>query len=345
MTALPSQTILDPLIPVDRMKKPESRWKSFAETLTDHGYAPLAALDVRVLQVNVGKVCNQTCRHCHVDAGPQREEQMSRETMELILDVLRRTPSIDTIDITGGAPEMNPHFEYFVENCRALGRHVIDRCNLTVFFVKGKEHLPQFLARHRVEIVASLPCYLRENVDRQRGQGVFTRSIQAMQRLNALGYGVAGTDLVVNVVYNPVGATLPPDQKELESDYRKELRKRFGILFNRLYTITNMPISRFLDDLVASGQMDRYMDALVSHFNPTVVPGLMCRAMVNVGWDGRLYDCDFNQMLGLSVEASCPQTIAEFDVTRLRSRPIRTGMHCYGCTAGAGSSCNGAVTG
>lgn len=315
----------------------------FDATLVEHGQAALRALRVDTLQVNVGKLCNQTCTHCHVDAGPTRTEIMARETVDAVLDVVRRYPELRTVDITGGAPEMNPHFEFLVEQCRAMDRHVMDRCNLTVFFVRDKQHLPKFLADHQVEVIASLPCYLEENVDQQRGKGVYGRSIEALQLLNALGYGGEGTGLVLNLVYNPLGPKLPPPQAGLEADYRDELAKRFGIRFNRLYTITNMPISRFLDDLHRAGQYEAYMEKLITSFNPASVDGLMCRSLISVNWDGRLSDCDFNQMLDLPVEAAAPQTIHEFDLALLARRRVVTGMHCYGCTAGSGSSCGGAI--
>ena len=316
----------------------------FDVTLEKRGHPDLRVLRIDTLQVNVGKLCNQTCTHCHVDAGPTRTEIMTRETADAVLDVVRRYPELHTMDITGGAPEMNPHFEYLVERCRALGRHVIDRCNLTVFFVRDKQHLPKFLADHRVEVVASLPCYLEENVDQQRGKGVYGRSIEALRQLNALGYGQEGSGLILNLVYNPLGPKLPPPQAALETDYRGELAKRFGIRFNRLYTITNMPISRFLDDLHRSGQYEAYMEKLITSFNPSSVDGLMCRNLISVNWDGRLSDCDFNQMLDLPVDGAAPQTIREFDLALLARRRVVTGMHCYGCTAGAGSSCGGAIT-
>ena len=316
---------------------------AFDKTLAGRGHAPLQALRVDTLQVNVGKLCNQTCTHCHVDAGPTRTESMTRATVDAVLDVVRRHPELRTVDVTGGAPEMNPHFEYLVTQCRAMGRRVMDRCNLTVFFVRGKQHLPKFLADHQVEVIASLPCYLEENVDQQRGKGVYGRSIEALRLLNALGYGLERTGLVLNLVYNPLGPTLPPPQADLEADYRDELAKRFGIRFNRLYTITNMPISRFLDDLHRAGRYEAYMEQLIASFNPASVDGLMCRSLISVNWDGRLSDCDFNQMLGLPVEGSAPQTIHEFDLARLARRRVVTGMHCYGCTAGAGSSCGGVI--
>lgn len=316
---------------------------SFDHALTDHGLPPLRAEDIQTLQVNVGKLCNQTCHHCHVDAGPIRTEIMTLETVESILRVLRDHPEISTVDVTGGAPEMNPHFEYLVKESRALGRHIIDRCNLTVFFVKGKGHLPEFLAGHQVEIVASLPCYSAGNVDQQRGQGVFDRSIRALQQLNSLGYGKEGTGLVLNLVYNPLGPTLPPPQEDLERDFKEELNKQFGISFNQLFTITNMPISRFLDDLRSSGQEDSYLTLLRDNFNPTSANNVMCRNLLSVSWDGRLYDCDFNQMLELPVRNGLPQTIADFKGRAFKTREIVTREHCFGCTAGAGSSCGGAL--
>jgi len=317
---------------------------SFEQTLALHHPVPLKAHSISTLQVNVGKVCNQTCHHCHVDAGPQRTESMSKTTMDQVLEVLARTPQITTVDITGGAPEMNPHFEYLVEQCRTRGRNVIDRCNLTVFYVKGKAHLPRFLADHRVDIIASLPCYEEGNVDQQRGKGVFDRSITALQRLNHLGYGKEGTGLVLDLVYNPLGPVLPPPQDELEQDFKEELGQRYGIQFNRLYTITNMPISRFHDDLIEAGQLEHYYTLLLNNFNASAVDGLMCRSLVSVGWDGRLYDCDFNQMLDLPVQPDTQAWIHQFDLTRLEKRHIVVGPHCFGCTAGAGSSCGGVLT-
>ena len=317
---------------------------SFEQTLAFHHLLPLKAHLISILQVNIGKVCNQTCHHCHVNAGPQRTESMSKDTMDQVLDVLDRTPQITTVDITGGAPEMNPYFEYLVEQCRARGRKVIDRCNLTVFYVKGKAHLPRFLADYRVDIIASLPCYEEGNVNQQRGKGVFDRSIRALQSLNSLGYGKEGTGLVLDLVYNPLGPVLPPPQAGLEQDFKEELGQRYGIQFNRLYTITNMPISRFRDDLAEAGQLEHYYTLLLNHFNPSAVDGLMCRSLLSVGWDGRLYDCDFNQMLDLPVQTETQEWIHQFDLTLLEHRHIVVGPHCFGCTAGAGSSCGGALT-
>jgi radical SAM/Cys-rich protein len=314
----------------------------FEQALADGDLWPLRATDIRALQVNVGKLCNQTCRHCHVDAGPDRREVMSRETMQLCLDVLAQT-DIPALDITGGAPEMNPHFRWLVERARALGRHVIDRCNLTILLAPGYDDLPTFLARHQVEVIASLPCYLPANTDRQRGEGVFEKSITALRRLNEMGYGRPGSGLVLTLVYNPVGPSLPPSQDALENDYRRELSDQYGVVFNKLFTITNMPISRFLEDLIQCGRYDDYMDKLVAAFNPEAATGVMCRTALSVGWDGRLYDCDFNQMLDLELGPGLPRHIGDFDRELLSRRRIVTGQHCYGCTAGSGSGCQGAI--
>lgn len=314
----------------------------FEAKMESHGLAPLRSESIDTLQVNVGKMCNQTCRHCHVDAGPHRTEIMTRATMDAVLGVVERH-RIRTVDITGGAPEVNPHFEYFVERLTRLGVHIIDRSNLTVFFSDGKEHIPGFLRDHKVEVIASLPYYLEQNVDAQRGRGVFEASIRALRLLNELGYGIEDSGLVLNLVYNPTGAFLPPPQEEIEAEYRRELDRRFGIRFNRLYTITNMPINRFLSYLEHSGNYERYMRRLIDGFNPAAAGNVMCRNLVSVGWDGRLYDCDFNQMLEMPLDESVPRTIFDFDLKTLSERPICTGDHCYGCTAGAGSSCGGAV--
>ena len=315
---------------------------AFDKTLAERGHAPLRALRIDTLQVNVGKLCNQTCRHCHVDAGPTRTEMMTRATAELVVNVLRRY-EIPTVDITGGAPELNPNFKYLVTESRTLGRHVIDRCNLTVFFVEGQEYLPEFLRDHQVEVTASLPCYLEKNVDTQRGKGVFSKSIEALRWLNRLGYGQPGTELKLNLVYNPLGPSLPPAQESLEQDYRQHLGEEYGVVFNRLYTLTNMPISRFLQDLNRHGNYERYMELLHEKFNPATVEGLMCRSLVSVGWEGTLYDCDFNQMLNMPVNHGVPSHIRDFDAFVLARREIRTGRHCFGCTAGSGSSCLGTL--
>ncbi|MDB5338717.1 MAG: hypothetical protein JWN70_4336 [Planctomycetaceae bacterium] len=319
----------------------------FGQTLARHELASLCATGTEVLQINVGKLCNQTCRHCHVDAGPERREVMSRETAAACLEVLRRS-DIPTLDITGGAPEMNPHFRWLVTEARALGRRVIDRCNLTILVAPGFEDLPEFLAEHQVEIVASLPCYLEENVDKQRGEHVFRRSLDALRRLNALGYGQPGSAQTLTLVFNPIGPSLPPDQQQLEAAYRRELRARHQVEFTRLFTITNMPISRFLDDLLQTGKFDSYMHKLVEAFNPATVEGLMCRTMLSVDWQGHLSDCDFNQMLGMPLVSGLPRNVAELDdvaLGQVAHRQILTGQHCFGCTAGAGSSCQGRLVG
>jgi len=317
---------------------------TFREKLAQLGQWPLRAADVETLQVNLGKLCNQTCRHCHVDAGPTRTEVMPRATAELVVEVLRRHP-IPSVDLTGGAPELNSNFEYLVEKARALGRHVIDRSNLTVFYVEGRQHLPEFLRAHQVEVLASLPCYLEQNVEAQRGKGVYRKSIEALQWLNRLGYGHPETGLRLNLVYNPLGPSLPPAQKPLEGAYRQHLGEQYGIVFNQLYTLTNMPISRFLADLRQHGNHTRYMQLLVEQFNPATLKGLMCRTLVSVGWEGTLYDCDFNQMLDLPVNHGLPHHVRDFAAYLLARREIRTGAHCFGCTAGSGSSCMGALAG
>jgi len=301
---------------------------------------------IEILQVNVGKYCNMTCSHCHVEAGPtQTEENMDRRTAEAVIRFLGRS-GIQKVDITGGAPELNPHFEYLVTESRKRDAHVMDRCNLTVFFEKGKDHLPDFLAEQKVEIIASLPCYSKENVDKQRGNGTFDASIQALLWLNRLGYGKEGSGLILNLVYNPVGPHLPPPQDQLEKDYKMRLWEDFGIVFNRLYTITNMPITRYEKYLKAIGRYEKYVDLLIQSFNPHTVEGLMCRDTLSVGWDGRLYDCDFNQMLSMSLngrQRSPQPTIFDVSLEELEDRGILTGNHCFGCTAGCGSSCAGAI--
>ncbi len=315
----------------------------FAETLDRSGAGRLAAGQVEILQLNLGKLCNMTCAHCHVDAGPDRRENMERSTIDACLDVLRDHRRIHTLDLTGGAPEMNVHFRHLVSEARALGRHVIDRCNLTILLAPGFGEVPRFLANHQVEIVASLPCYLEENTDSQRGGGTFSKSVEALQLLNRLGYGAEESGLTLTLVYNPTGPNLPPDQRQLEAEYRRQLQSRFGIRFNRLLTITNMPISRYLEYLMRMGQFEQYMQMLIDAFNPATVGSLMCRSTLSVGWDGRLFDCDFNQMLDLEVGSGCPSTIGQFNDASLSGREIVVGQHCYGCTAGAGSGCQGAI--
>lgn len=315
----------------------------FEARLVPAGLQPLHATGVTVFQINLGKLCNQTCRHCHVDAGPDRNERMSRETAELCMKALAQT-EIQTVDLTGGAPELNPNFRWMVEEARRLGRHVMDRCNLSVLLLPSQADLAEFLARHRVEVIASLPYYRASQTNAQRGEGIFEKSLEALRLLNRLGYGLPESGLVLNLVHNPVGAFLPPTQESLEVQFRKELRTRHGVEFNRLYTITNMPISRFLEFLIESRNYEGYMARLANAFNPAAAAGVMCRYTISVGWDGRLYDCDFNQMLDLPVHEDAPSHIREFDLSRLNRRRIATGNHCYGCTAGSGSSCGGAVT-
>jgi radical SAM/Cys-rich protein len=315
----------------------------FAAALSAAGLGPLRATGIEVLQINVGRVCNQTCRHCHVDAGPDRVEQMTRETAELCLRVLAAT-SIPTVDITGGAPELNLNFEYLVAESRRLGRHVIDRCNLTVLAAPRLAHLFEFFARERVELVCSLPHYRALNTDKQRGEGVFERSIAALRRLNALGYGDGRSGLRLVLVTNPVGAWLPGNQASLEAEWKRELLRLHGVRFDALYALANMPISRFLEWLERSGNLATYMQRLLDAFNPRAVEGLMCRTTLSVGWDGRLFDCDFNQMLDLEVEPGAPRHLRDFELAGLSSRAVVTGRHCFGCTAGAGSSCGGATT-
>lgn len=290
--------------------------------------------------MNVGKRCNQTCQHCHVDAGPDRKEVMTREVMEACIKFLSQT-EIPTLDITGGAPEMHPHFREIVERGRELNRHVIDRCNLTITRLPNYSFLPEFLAKHHVEIIASLPSYALKQTNAQRGDGVFEDSILTLQHLNELGYGKDETGLFLNLVTNPVGAFLPGNQYSLEADWKRQLKHRYKIEFNHLYTITNMPISRYLDYLIRSDNLEAYMEKLVYAFNPATADGLMCRTTLSVGWDGTLYDCDFNQMLNLGVELQSPQTIFNAKVENLANRVIQIGQHCYGCTAGLGSSCGG----
>jgi radical SAM/Cys-rich protein len=319
--------------------------RSFDEALTV-SHRPLTPAPPTVLQVNVGRRCNQACHHCHVDAGPDRSEVMTDAVVDAALAWLAAT-DIPTIDITGGAPELHPRFREIVARARSLGRHVMDRCNLTIATLPNYAGLPAFLAEHRVEVIASLPSFAAASTDRQRGEGVFAASIDALRAFNAMGYGQEDSGLVLNLVTNPVGAFLPGNQASLERDWKRELHRRYGIVFNRLYTITNMPISRYLDWLERSGNLDTYMQRLVQAFNPAAVDGLMCRYTLSVGWDGRLYDCDFNQMLDLPVHQNAPQTIFDLLASapeRLTHRTIVTGPHCFGCTAGAGSSCGGTTT-
>ena len=312
----------------------------FAQKLAQHQLT-LRHMRTEVLQVNVGKLCNLTCGHCHVNAGPKRKEIMERSTINRIVDWFGRT-DIPTIDLTGGAPEMIPDFRYFIDRVKVLSpsRHVIDRCNLTILLEPEYDGLAKFLAEHEVEIIASMPCYSAKNVNAQRGEGVFDASIEALRLLNSLGYG---TDLPLHLVYNPVGAFLPPPQAELEADYKRELREHFGIVFNKLYTITNLPIARFASYLRHNNKLAEYMQLLIENFNPATVQGLMCRNTISVGWRGEVYDCDFNQQLGMQWQNGRLLFLWDIDPEKVENRDIMTGNHCFGCTAGVGSSCGGTI--
>ncbi len=314
----------------------------FQEKLQSSAYE-LKKDRIEILQVNLGKLCNLTCVHCHVEAGPTKtKENMDRRTAEAVVRLMDNFP-FEALDITGGAPEMNPHFRFLVTKARERNIHVIDRCNLTVFFLEGQEDLAEFLRAHRVEIIASLPCYLQANVDKQRGKGTFDESIKALQLLNHFGYGKENPGFVLNLVYNPVGPHLPPDQTELEKDYKERLQEDWGIVFNRLYVITNMPITRYEKYLRALDQYDGYIKLLNQSFNPATLDGLMCRNTLSVGWDGQIYDCDFNQALNMVMHNGKPFTIFDLDLKKLKGMKIMTGNHCFGCTAGSGSSCQGAL--
>jgi radical SAM/Cys-rich protein len=299
---------------------------------------------VDVLQVNMGKYCNLACIHCHVESGPNRTELMSRETVDAVLRFFERT-NIPTVDITGGAPELNPSFDYLVESAVSLGRHVMDRCNLTVIFEPGKDYLPGFFKRHRVELVCSLPCYSEENVDRQRGKGTFELSIKALQIFNKQGYGQPESGLVLNLVYNPVGPHLPPPQHQLEQNYKRVLKENFGIIFDRLYCLSNMPITRYATHLRLRGEYEKYMELLENSFNASTLEQVMCRNLISIGWEGTVYDCDFNQMLDLPIRDAEGKAlnISTLSFDRVRSLPVTVGNHCYACTAGSGSSCGGAL--
>jgi len=310
------------------------------QALLEKNHVPLTRGQFDTLQINVGRKCNQTCTHCHVDAGPTRTEMMDEETAHRVgAWILKHKPA--TVDITGGAPEISEFFNYFVETARSVGSHVIDRNNLTIIETKKYAYLPEFLAKHEVEVVASLPCYSAENVNAQRGDGVFDKSISALKKLNAVGYG---TTLPLTLVFNPFGAKLPPDQNELEADYKRELKKHFGIVFTRLFAITNLPIARFAVELRENNQWDEYMDLLTDSFNPATVEGLMCRNTINIGWKGEVFDCDFNQMMFMQ-QKRADKKLFLWDVTpeSMADLPILTGNHCFGCTAGAGSSCGGTL--
>ena len=317
---------------------------SFSEKLKEGGISSLTASSIDTLQVNIGKMCNQTCKHCHVDAGPDRKEIMTQPTMQQCIDVVKKN-GIPIVDITGGAPEMNPNFRWFIEELSRLDKKIIVRCNLTILLANPKySDLPSFYKKHKVEIVSSLPYFSARKTDAQRGKGVFDVSIAALRMLNEVGYGSPETGLLLHLVYNPSGAFLPAAQHELEMEYKQKLKQEHGIVFNNLFSITNLPISRFLEYLVESDNLESYMEKLVFAFNPVAAHGVMCRTMISVGWDGRLYDCDFNQMLDLKVNSSFNH-ISNFSRQALIEREIVVNQHCYGCTAGSGSSCGGEVVG
>jgi len=317
--------------------------QSFLEKLSESGHN-LKRRGVDVLQVNLGRYCNLACIHCHVESGPTRKEMMSRENVDAVLRFLART-GIPTLDITGGAPELHPEFAYLVASARELGRQVMDRCNLTVIFEPGMEYLPEFFKRNEVELICSLPCYSEENVDKQRGKGTFDTSIRALQRLNEIGYGQSGSDLVLNLVYNPVGPHLPPPQEKLEQDYKRILSEQFGIVFNQLFCLTNMPITRYATHLKLRGEYERYRELLESNFNAATLDQVMCRNLISIGWDGAVYDCDFNQMLDIPLKDAAGERldIGSLIPEQVTNRVIRVADHCYACTAGSGSSCGGAL--
>jgi len=315
---------------------------TFSKKIEDCGVSALRH-QTEIVQINLGKLCNQACSHCHVEAGPNRTEIMDETTIERILKLISEAPSIHTVDLTGGAPELNPHFRALVKEIRKLKKRVIDRCNLTVFFEPGQEDTPQFLKSQQVHIVASLPCYSQKNVDFQRGTGVFDKSIEVIKILNQLGFGKIHGSLFLDLVYNPGGAFLPPEQSSLEATYKKELLDLFGIKFNRLLTITNMPIKRFYQDLIRNKKLDSYMDLLYQNFNVNAAQEIMCKNLISIGFDGEIFDCDFNQMQGLPLGQ---KRSTVYDIEKLESLqevPISFAAHCYGCTAGAGSSCSGAL--
>ncbi|MBI3133618.1 MAG: arsenosugar biosynthesis radical SAM protein ArsS [Bacteroidetes bacterium] len=316
----------------------------FSEKLKAQQLFPLSVKPLEIFQVNVGKMCNQVCKHCHVDAGPDRREIMTRETMQLCLNALEKSGA-HTVDLTGGAPEMNPDFRWFVEEISKLEKKIIVRCNLTIIVSNKKYHdLPDFFKKHKVEVVSSLPYYSSVKTDSQRGEGVFHKSVQALKMLNDAGYGKEKSGLILNLVYNPAGAFLPADQLALEREFKSKLKSNFDITFNNLFAITNLPVSRFLEYLERSGNYVSYMEKLINAYNPAAAENVMCRSTLSIGWDGYLYDCDFNQMLELKTGLpESKQHISAFDPELLQQRHIKTGQHCYGCTAGAGSSCGGTV--
>ena len=341
-----SHSLADPEVQLDiinNQTEKVKRLEKFESKLNDIGLFPLKPTGIEIFQINVGYMCNMTCKHCHVDAGPDRQEIMTKETLEYCLDALKHS-DIETVDLTGGAPEMNPHFRWFVDEVSKLDKHIIVRSNLTILDTRKFEDLPQFMADHGVEITCSLPFYNKRRTDAQRGEGTYDKSMKVLKILNEIGYGKEDTGLELNLVYNPVGAFLPGDQASLKQQYKERLWKDHGIVFNDLFTITNLPISRYLNFLVTTGNLDEYMEKLVTSFNPAAAEGVMCRNTISIGWDDTLYDCDFNQMLKMETENGSPQHIKDWNLEALNDREIKTNQHCYGCTAGAGSSCGGATT-
>jgi radical SAM/Cys-rich protein len=336
----------DPQKQLDILNNQNEKIKSlekFEKKMDEIGLFPLKPTGIEIFQINVGYMCNMTCKHCHVDAGPDRKEIMTKKTLQHCLDALKDS-DIQTVDLTGGAPEMNPHFKWFVDKVAKLGKEIIVRSNLTILDTRKFDDLPQFMADRNVEITCSLPFYSKRRTDAQRGEGAYDKSMKILKILNSIGYGKEETGLRLNLVYNPVGAFLPPDQESLKMDYKKRLFNDHKIVFNDLFTITNLPISRYLNFLVMSGNLEEYMEKLITSFNPSAAMGVMCRNTISIGWDGSLYDCDFNQMLEMKTNHGAPSHIKEWDLGKLNNREIIVNQHCYGCTAGAGSSCGGAVT-
>ncbi len=315
---------------------------SFQRTLKEHGLTPLKRGALTELQINVGKLCNQACTHCHVDAGPKRTEIMTWATMSRIIDWAARN-QIKSVDITGGAPELNPHFRQFVLSLRGLGIRVVSRCNLTVLFEPNQQDLAQWYAKNKIQLFCSLPCYTADNTDKQRGKGVFDKSIAALQKLNKVGYG-SNPELNLDLVYNPGGAFLPPDQKQLESDYKQKLFDNFGVVFNQLFALANLPVSRFEHSLTRDGEFEDYMQLLLDSFNPQTIDNVMCKSLISIDWTGKVYDCDFNQMLELPLGDKRDIYLWELSLSDLNEKKIATRYHCFGCTAGAGSSCGGAIS-
>ena len=323
----------------------DAKFPNFSTKVAEAGFKTLRPTPMEIFQINIGKLCNQVCAHCHVDAGPDKKvENMDRATLERCLELIDLVPTIKIVDITGGAPEMNAHFRWFVEECVARGKEVMNRCNLTIIVANKKYHdLPEFFKKNKVHLVSSLPYFSKSRTDSQRGDGVFEASIKALRMLNEIGYGIEGSGLKLDLVYNPSGAFLSAGQEVLEPQFKRKLKVNFDIVFNNLFCITNMPISRFLDYLIETDNYKSYMEELVNAYNPMNIEGLMCRNTISVSWDGYLYDCDFNQMLDLKVAAPKSQHISTFDLEKLNNRNIVLNQHCYGCTAGSGSSCGGEI--